>query len=331
MDLIQNVDITIQGAAFEKAVDQYTRRIKTELFAADHAKGCCADVKVYCRAPSRKKGDPDTLKSFSADAVRHPSTKKAFNSQVKTSTVAHRSITLELLFRTCMFKVDNTVPKSTPEKVDKSVVWKFIRVKRNFTLHFQQQEKGWMNKEKTSGKEAKPGSTRSFAELPGISLALGVFLDPGGEVAANNYMSLFASQIPQARAAREKKISKIVVEDMGKKESDVEAVRKAAELLVGGDDHSTIFNYPIFDPIMENLRQGIQQAVTRRDDFRAFSLCLPVSLLCGRKKAFRDCWRMMGGMTVRQSVACCKMLVSRFALPHPTPHLSYPLHVAGFS
>ena len=160
LDLIQNVDIIIQGAAFEKAVDQYTRRIKTELFAADHAKGLCADVKVYCKAPSRKKGDPDIVKSFNADAVRHPSTKKAFNSQVKTSTVAHRSITLELLLRTCMFKADSTVPKSTPEVVDSTVEWKFVRVKRNFTLHFQQQEKGWMKKEKTSGQLAKPSSTR---------------------------------------------------------------------------------------------------------------------------------------------------------------------------
>ena len=42
LDLIQNVDIIIQGAAFEKAVDQYTRRIKVRRSGGAATRSCGA-------------------------------------------------------------------------------------------------------------------------------------------------------------------------------------------------------------------------------------------------------------------------------------------------
>ena len=53
-DLVQNVDVTIQGAQFEKAVKLYSVRLMTELFAADLASEVCLDVKIYCKTASRK-------------------------------------------------------------------------------------------------------------------------------------------------------------------------------------------------------------------------------------------------------------------------------------
>lgn len=291
VDLVQNLDVVIQGPSFEKAMDMYTRRIKTELFAADSARSKVGDVKVYCKAPSRKKGDPDTVKSFTASSVRHVQQKKAFGSTVKSSTVAHRCVTLEMLFRTTHFKSDGVTPNEyenneADDFSDSSMTWKFVRVKRSYTLHFQ---------DKPKDSATKPTTTRSFAELPGISLAVGVFVDPDGESAALNYMALFSTQLPQAQTARKKKVLTMVVEEMGKKESDGEAVEKATELICGGGVSSAIHKNPLFDSILDKLRKDVREAVAKRDDFRTFSRCLPICLLCGKKGALRDIWRMLCG------------------------------------
>jgi hypothetical protein len=45
----------------------------TELFAADTAarSGACADVSMTSTMPSRKKGEPDSTKSWSCHSVKH--------------------------------------------------------------------------------------------------------------------------------------------------------------------------------------------------------------------------------------------------------------------
>ena len=167
--------------------------------------GVCLDVKIHCKTASRKKGDPDTVKTFTPNAVRHH--KNNFISAVKSSTVSHRSVILECLMRTCHFKSDNSMPKGEVELGQGVVNWKFIRVKRNYIMHY-----------KDAG-----GTARSFAELPGMSLAVGYFLDPGGSDSAESYLQLFSSGMPAASAGRKKKVTKFVTEEMGKKETDAEA------------------------------------------------------------------------------------------------------------
>ncbi|GMH92045.1 hypothetical protein TrVE_jg2776 [Triparma verrucosa] len=276
-DVILNVDVTIQGSQFEKAVNFYSRRLMTELFALEQANNVCLDIKIHCKTASRKKGDPDTVKTFLPNAVRHH--KNNFISAVKSSTVSHRSVTLECIMRSCYFKSDHTMPK-TDVKVGEGVVsWKFIRVKRNYIMHYKDSN----------------GTSRSFAELPGINLAVGYFLDPGGAEAAENYLSLFSSSQLAATGARKKKVNNFVVEKMGKKEGDQEAQRVAQEAIIGGGPGSTIWEYPLFDPIIDSFREGVKEAVTRRNDFNAFGLCLPICLLAGKTEALRDMWRMLGG------------------------------------
>jgi len=277
-DLVQNVDVTIQGSQFEKAVKIYSIRLMTELFAADLASGVCLDVKIHCKTASRKKGDPDTVKTFTPHSVRVH--KNNFISAVKSSTVSHRSVTLECLMRTCHFKSDNSLPKGEVELGQGGVVnWKFIRVKRNYIMHY-----------KDTG-----GTARSFSELPGMSLAVGYFLDPGGSEAAESYLQLFSSGALAAAAGRKKKVTRFVTEEMGKKETDAEATRKATEAVIGGDSKSPIWNYPLFDEIVESYAAQVKACVTRRNDFDAFSHCLPISILTGKQEALRAMWRMLGG------------------------------------
>ncbi|GMH79981.1 hypothetical protein TL16_g08348 [Triparma laevis f. inornata] len=277
VDLIQNVDVTIQGSQFEKAVNFYSRRLMTELFALEQANNVCLDIKLHCKTASRKKGDPDTVKTFLPNSVRHH--KNNFISAVKSSTVSHRSVTLECLMRTPYFKSDPTMPKTEVQVGNPVVSWKFIRLKRNYIMHYKDSN----------------GTSRSFAELPGLNLAVGYFLDPGGAEAAEKYLSLFSSTQLTATGARKKKVNKFVVEKMGKKENDSEAQRVAQEAIIGGGPGSTIWDYPLFDPIVDSLKEGVKEAVTRRNDFNAFGFCLPICLLTGKKEALRDMWRMLGG------------------------------------
>ena len=69
----------------------------------------------------------------------------------------------------------------------------------------------------------------------------------------------------------------------------------AQEAIIGGGPGSTIWEYPLFDPIIDSFREGVKEAVTRRNDFNAFGLCLPICLLAGKTEALRDMWRMLGG------------------------------------
>ena len=135
--LVQNVDITVTGPQFEKAVNLFSRRIMTELFAASNLRPDTAAVRVTTTSQSRKKGEDDAVKTWSAGSVRIG--KKAFSSAVKSSTVAQRSVTLHLLLRTC-FSSSSSLrsPHVEPETVemDGGVRWKFVRVKRSYVLHY---------------------------------------------------------------------------------------------------------------------------------------------------------------------------------------------------
>ena len=287
--LDSQVDCVIKGPQFEKAVTIFSRRIMTEIFAADQANDSCVSICCISKTAARRKGDPDNTKKWTAEQIR--TQKNSFVSAVKSSTVSHRSVSLELVMRTRSAKLTRSNPLSNAQRQkleeagklsSETTHWKFVRVRRTFVMHYQ---------------DGKPKSaTRTFAEFPGGVLATGVFLDPNGQEASEIYMGLFKSMIPPAKSAREKAVLTALV-DMGKTEKDAAAKEMCLRKVTNGSSpESAIRSNAIFDKLFQKLCNDIRSSVKVRDDFSAFERVLPVLLLTGANTGLRDVWRMVCGI-----------------------------------
>jgi hypothetical protein len=291
--LAMNVEVTVRGETFEKAVAIYTKRILTELYSARESmsianpNGVVGACNVTTITPSRRKGDGDVTKTWYAQGVKQ--NKKLFESTVKSSTVARKSITLNFLYRTCFMSASTDCPHVEPEDYSNgTVATKFIRVQRTFVLHFV---------------DIKSNSKKSFAEYPGISLALGYFIGDNAEKYAKEYMELFAADIISSKVSRTRNVLDIVTQQMKAKESESEAVANATLLYCGAIKDSPLYATSLYDNIVTHLTSNVVDSVQKRDDYTAFQNGLCLALLRGNDGSLRDFWRMLCGIDVDRASA----------------------------